>query len=165
MSTEDRVELGLFHFLQDQRVPVCKPSAAGVLPKHLVTHNRTNHRLYSDDFRTKQSTTQWVQDVLLPSLPCKPLDPSIDDLPVPPPDDEALTFARLLACSSILDGMKSNHGRFSILSAICLSYQNVRLGHPMLSCRGSRQHGRFDEATSGRPRSPSEVPKRPHGRK
>lgn len=90
MSTEDCTKPGLFHFLQEQRVLVCTPCAAGVVPKHLVTHIRTNHRLYSDDFRTKQSTTEWVQDVLLPSLPCKPLDPLIENLPIPPPGDEAL---------------------------------------------------------------------------
>lgn len=90
MSAGDSTEPGLFRFLVEQRVLVCKPCAAGVVPKHLVTHIRSNHRHCSSDFRTKRSATDWVQNVLFPSLPRKPLDPFIDNLPVPPPDEEAL---------------------------------------------------------------------------
>lgn len=95
MSTEDRTKPGLFHFLLEQRVLICKSCAAGVVPKHLKTHIRTHHRHYSSDFRTKRSTTDWVQNVLLPSLSRKPLDPLIEDLPIPAPGEEALPALRV----------------------------------------------------------------------
>jgi hypothetical protein len=65
-----RTEPELFEVLQEQRILSCEPCAAGIDPKHLVTHFVPT--IASDDFRTKQCTTSWAQGILLNPLPCKP---------------------------------------------------------------------------------------------
>jgi hypothetical protein len=65
-----RTEYKLLKVLQEQRILSCVPCAAGIDPKHLATHIVLT--VASDDFRTKQCTTSWVQGILLHPLPCKP---------------------------------------------------------------------------------------------
>ena len=87
--------LDLFYLLLEQRILVCRSCKAGVAPRHLVTHIRAHHRGLYSAFRTKQSAIEWVQDRLLPSLPCALLDPVIESIPVPPADAKAFPVLKV----------------------------------------------------------------------
>ena len=87
--------LNLFHLLPEQRILVCRAYKAGVVPRHLVTHIRAHHRRLYSEFRTKQSAVEWVQDRLLPSLPCALLDPVVESIPVPPTDARAFPILKV----------------------------------------------------------------------
>jgi hypothetical protein len=47
-----------------------------------VTHIRAHYRGLRFKFQTKQSAIEWVQDRLLPSLPCALLDLVVESIPV-----------------------------------------------------------------------------------
>ena len=87
--------LDLFHLLLEQRILVCRPCKAGVTPRHLVTHIRAHHRGLHSKFQTKQSAIEWVQDRLLPSLPCALLDPAAESIPVPLADAKAFPVLKI----------------------------------------------------------------------
>jgi hypothetical protein len=87
--------LDLFHLLLEQRILVCRSCKAGVAPRHLVTQIRAHHRGLYSAFQTKQSSIEWVQDRLLPSLPCALLDPVVESIPVPPADAKAFPVLKV----------------------------------------------------------------------
>ena len=95
MTTRKDTALDLFYLLPDQRILVCRACKAGVVPQHLVTHIRAHHRRLYPDFGTKRSTTEWVKNRLLTSLPCELLDPLAESIPVPPPDTKAFPVLKL----------------------------------------------------------------------
>ena len=81
--------MDVFHLLLEQRILVCRSYKAGVAPRHLVAHIRAHHRGLYSEFRTKQSAVEWVQDRLLPSLPCALLGPVVESIPVLSADAKA----------------------------------------------------------------------------
>jgi hypothetical protein len=87
--------LDLFHLLLEQRILVCRSCKAGVAPRHLVTHIRAHHRGLYLEFQTKKSAIEWVQDRLLPSLPCALLDPVVESIPVPLADAKAFPVLKI----------------------------------------------------------------------
>lgn len=97
MATKNDTALDLFRLLPDQRILACRACKAGVVPQHLVTHIRAHHRRLYPEFETKRSTTEWVKDRLLTSLPCELLDPFAESIPMPPPDTKAFPVLKLHA--------------------------------------------------------------------
>lgn len=80
MANKIDTALDLFYLLPDQRILACRACKAGVVPKHLVTHIRAHHRRLYPEFETRRSTTEWVKNRLLTSLPCELLDAFAADL-------------------------------------------------------------------------------------
>lgn len=88
--------LELFDYLVPYRVIVCRPCAAGVVPSQLVTHIRKWHRILDSRFRTPRSTAQWIEEILLPSLPSHPIDPGEETLLQPPTNSPPLASLSVL---------------------------------------------------------------------
>lgn len=95
MATKIDTALDLSLLLSDQRILVCRACKAGVVPQYLVTHIRAHHRRLYPEFATKRSTTEWVKDRLLMSLPCELLGPSAESIPVPLPETKAFPVLKL----------------------------------------------------------------------
>jgi hypothetical protein len=95
MATKNDTALDLFHLLPDQRILAYRVCKAGVVPQHLVTHIRAHHRRLYPEFEIKRSTTEWVKNRLLTSLPCELLNPLAETIPVPPLDTKAFPVLKL----------------------------------------------------------------------
>lgn len=61
-KSNNKWAMDFLEYLEDYRVIVCRPCAAGVVPWHLATHLWTHHRHSHDNLRTRPALERWVQD-------------------------------------------------------------------------------------------------------
>lgn len=74
----------LFGYLLPYRVLACRLCETGIPLSQLVSHIRAWHRGFHACFKTPQSTTQWVNEQLLLSLPSRPISPFEEAVLHPP---------------------------------------------------------------------------------